>query len=68
MEKVQIVTEFIKLEQLMKLAGMVGSGAEAKIMIGEGKVLVNGNVESRRGKKLRPGDKVEFEEKNYLIE
>lgn len=68
MEKVKISTEYIKLEQLMKLAGMVGSGSDAKLLIGEGVVKVNGNVEIQRGKKLRPGDTVLFEEKMYVIE
>jgi ribosome-associated protein len=68
MEKVKISTEYIKLEQVMKLAGMVGSGSDAKMLIGEGLVKVNGNVEIQRGKKLRPGDTVLFEEKMYVIE
>ena len=65
---VKITTEYIKLEQLMKLAGMVGSGSDAKMLIGEGIVKVNGNVELQRGKKLRTGDFVEFEGKKYLLE
>lgn len=68
MEKVKISTEYIKLEQMMKFAGMVGSGSDAKMLIGEGLVSVNGTVELQRGKKLRPGDMVEFEGKKYLIE
>lgn len=68
MEIVKITTEYIKLEQLMKLAGMVGSGSDAKMLIGEGIVKVNGNVELQRGKKLRTGDFVEFEGKKYLLE
>jgi len=53
--------EFIKLGQFMKKAAMVGSGADAKIFITEGEVLVNGEVETRRGKKLVPGDVVSFD-------
>lgn len=68
MEKVQITTEYIKLEQMMKLAGMVGSGSDAKMLIGEGIVKVNGNVELQRGKKLRTGDTVEFQGKMYVVE
>lgn len=68
MEKVQISTEYIKLEQLMKLAGMVGSGSDAKMIIAEGSVKVNGSVELQRGKKLRVGDIVEFERKKYVVE
>ena len=53
--------EFIKLGQLLKKAGMVSSGVEAKIVIQEGKVLVNGEVENRRGKKIYDGDEVTFD-------
>lgn len=56
MKEVKIKDEFIKLGQAMKLAGMVGSGVEAKIVITEGQVEVNGEVECRRGKKLPDGD------------
>jgi len=68
MEKVKIITEYIKLEQMMKLAGMVGSGSDAKLLIGDGKVRVNGNIELQRGKKMRQGDIVEFEGKKYIVE
>ena len=53
---VSIDTEFIKLDSLLKLANVVGSGGEAKIIIQEGEVLVNGEPCTMRGKKLRPGD------------
>lgn len=68
LEKVKISTEYIKLEQMMKLAGVVGSGSDAKHIISEGSVTVNGNVELQRGKKLRSGDIIEFEGKRYIIE
>ena len=68
LEKVKINTEYIKLEQLMKLAGIVGSGSDAKYIISVGKDSVNGQVELQRGKKLRPGDNVEFEGKKYTVE
>jgi ribosome-associated protein len=68
MEKVKINTEFIKLEQLMKLAGLVGSGSDAKMLIGEGTVRVNGTVELQRGKKIRPGDVIEFEDAKIEVE
>lgn len=60
MEKknVSITTEFIKLEALLKLANLVGSGGEAKVIIQAGEVSVNGEVCLQRGKKLRPGDVV----------
>ena len=58
MEKitVSITTEFIKLDSLLKLANVVGSGGEAKLLIQEGEVLVNGEPCVMRGKKIRPGD------------
>lgn len=52
--------EFIKLGQLLKKADMVSSGADAKMVIEEGQVLVNGEAELRRGRKLYDGDKVTF--------
>lgn len=61
MEKIAINTEFIKLEALLKFAAIVGSGGEAKSAIQEGLVLVNGEVCTMRGKKLVPGDKVDFD-------
>lgn len=61
MEKIFIKDEFIKLGQLLKLAGLVGSGVDAKFLIQDGEVLVNGEVETRRGKKIYPGDVVEFD-------
>lgn len=60
MPKLTITTPFIKLDQLLKLAGWVGSGGQAKDVIAEGEVSVNGSVEMRRGRKLIPGDQVEF--------
>ena len=60
MEKntVSITTEFIKLDSLLKLANAVGSGGEAKILIQEGEVRVNGETCTMRGKKIRTGDVV----------
>lgn len=62
MEKVSINTEFIKLDALLKFAALVGTGGEAKYVISEGMVFVNGEVCTMRGKKIRPGDKVKFED------
>ncbi len=59
--KIEIKTEFIKLDSLLKFASVVGSGGEAKEVILEGLVLVNGEIELRRGKKIRSGDIVEFD-------
>ncbi len=59
-EHVQITTEFIKLDSLLKFAGVVGTGGEAKDAIQCGDVTVNGEVCTMRGKKIRPGDVVEL--------
>ena len=53
--------EYIKLGQALKAAGLVSSGVEAKIVIGEGLVSVNGEEELRRGRKLKEGDKVAYD-------
>lgn len=68
MEKVKITTEYIKLEQMMKLAGIVGSGSDAKLLIGDGQVKVDGRVELQRGKKLRAGNIIEYNGVSYIIE
>lgn len=67
MEKILINTEFIKLDSLLKLAGLVETGGEAKILIQEGQVEVNGEVCTMRGKKLRPGDSVTLEGQTVTI-
>ena len=56
METIQIRDAFIKLGQAMKLAGLVDSGVDAKLVIQDGQVRVNGEIEYQRGKKLHPGD------------
>ena len=61
MEKISINTEFIKLDSLLKFAALVGTGGEAKYVIGEGMVKVNGEVCTMRGKKIYPGDRVDFD-------
>ena len=66
MEKITINTEFIKLDSLLKFAALVGTGGEAKYVISEGMVKVNGEVCTMRGKKIRPGDQIEIED--YLVE
>jgi len=60
MEKIAINTEYIKLDSLLKFAAAVGTGGEAKYVIAEGMVTVNGEVCTQRGKKIRVGDKVSF--------
>ena len=67
MEKIFLRDEYIKLGQALKAAGLVSSGVEAKIVIEEGSVLVNGNQEFQRGKKLREGDLVEFNNNSVMI-
>lgn len=64
---VSIGTEFIKLESALKLANAVPSGGQAKILIQDGAVSVNGEVCTMRGKKLYPGDRFEFMGQEYLI-
>ena len=64
---VSISTEFIKLQDAMKFANIVYSGGEAKTLIQEGEVKVNGEVCTMRGKKLYHGDKFEFMGQSYLI-
>ena len=61
METIAINTEFIKLDALLKYAALVGTVGEAKMAIAEGLVKVNGEVCTMRGKKIRPGDTVEFD-------
>ena len=61
METITIRDEFIKLGQALKLAGLVESGVDAKFVIQDGLVKVNGQVETQRGKKLVPGDVFEFD-------
>ncbi|MCB0088287.1 MAG: RNA-binding S4 domain-containing protein [Caldilineaceae bacterium] len=60
--------ETIKLDQFLKLAQIVHSGGEAKQLIRAGFIMVNGQVETRRGRKLRPGDVVTFEEEELIVE
>jgi ribosome-associated protein len=60
MTEITITTEFIKLQDLLKLANLVGTGGEAKIVIQEGEASVNGEVCTMRGKKIRPGDTVVY--------
>lgn len=68
METIHLRDDFIKLGQALKAAGLVGSGVDAKYVIQDGQVKVNGHVEIQRGKKLIPGDFVEFNGKTVRIE
>ena len=67
MTEIQISTEFIKLDQLLKYTGLCFDGAEAKQIIKEGLVAVNGEQELRRGRKLFKGDEIEIEAENENI-
>ena len=61
MQEIKLRDEFIKLGQVLKAAGLVGSGVDAKLVIQDGLVKVNGETEVQRGKKLYDGDVVTFE-------
>ena len=66
-ETIQIHTEFIKLQDLLKFAGAVETGGDAKLIIQEGRVAVNGEVCTMRGKKLRPGDRAVIDDETEPI-
>lgn len=68
MEIIKLKDEFIKLGQALKAAGLVETGAEAKDVIQEGLVKVNGEVDTRRGKKLYSGDLVTYNGEEIKIE
>lgn len=67
MEEVRIKDEFIKLGQAMKLAGAAGSGVDAKILIQNGEVTVNGEAEFRRGRKLYKDDIFSYDDREFII-
>lgn len=67
METITIETEFIKLDALLKFAALTGTGGEAKQVIADGMVAVNGETCTMRGKKIRPGDAVEFNGKKLTV-
>ena len=68
MEIIHLREDFIKLGQALKAAGLVESGVEAKYAVQDGEVKVNGEIETQRGKKLYPGDVVEFNGETIKIE
>lgn len=68
MKTVTLREDFIKLGQALKAAGLVDSGVEAKIVITDGEVMVNGEVDERRGRKLYAGDTVTFRGETIKIE
>ena len=67
MEKFVLRKEYITLGQILKAEGLVQDGVEAKLRIRNGEAKVNGEVDTRRGKKLYDGDKVEFDGKEILV-
>lgn len=67
-EHIKINTEFIRLDALLKFAGLVETGGEAKLAIQNGEVTVNGEPCAMRGKKLRPGDRVELDGQTLVVE
>jgi Uncharacterized conserved protein len=67
MEKINIKTEYITLGQFLKLASIVGSGVDAKMIIQNGEVMVNAEIEIRRGRKLRNLDQVSFDNQDFMV-
>ena len=67
MENIEITTEYIKLQDLLKFAAAVQTGGEAKVVIQNGGVTVNGEVCTMRGRKIRPGDDVCFDGQHYAV-
>lgn len=67
-EKIKIETEFIRLDSLLKLSGLVDTGGQAKFVIQGGEVSVNEEPCLMRGKKLRPGDTVTYAGKRFQVE
>lgn len=68
MEVIKLREEYIKLGQALKAAGLVDSGVTAKVVIQDGEVSVNGEVDTRRGRKLYAGDIVEYKGESIQIE
>ena len=67
MEKIEIRTEFIKLDSFLKYAAVCGSGGEAKVIVEDGQVTVNGELCTMRGRKLRPGDEISVGGKSFQV-
>ena len=67
MDKIEIFTEYIKLDALLKYSGVTLTGGEAKTLIQDGHVIVNGEVCTTRGKKIRPGDKISVNAKELEV-
>lgn len=67
MNEIKINTEIIKLDSFLKWSGIVSLGSEAKIIIQDGNIKVNGEIETRRGRKLTKNDIIEFQGESYKI-
>ena len=67
-ERIKIETPFIRLDALLKFAGAVETGGEAKLVIQDGEVTVNGETCTMRGKKLYPGDRAELDGQTFVVE
>ena len=67
MKEIKIYTEYVTLGQLLKLADIIQTGGEAKFFLSENRIIINGEEDNRRGRKLREGDVVEVLGKSYKI-
>ncbi len=67
-EKIKIDSEFIRLQDLLKLGGATDTGGQAKLAIQDGEVKVNGEICTMRGKKMRAGDVAEFKDLSLIVE
>ncbi len=67
MNEIKIKDDFIKLDAALKYSGVIGTGGQAKMVIQDGLVLVNGEVCTMRGKKLHDGDIVKFENFEFVV-
>ena len=67
MKKIEITTQYIELQKLMKLTDWISTGGEAKIAVKRLNITVNGEKENRRGRKLYPGDRVTIENREYEV-
>ena len=67
MNVIEITTEYIKLQDLLKFADIASTGGEAKLMVQDGEVQVNGEICTQRGKKIRPGDDVLVDGQHYTV-
>lgn len=67
MEEIKIKSKHIKLDQFLKWANLVATGGEAKLLIKAGEITVNGEIEYKRGKKIKAGDIIVFKNKSYKV-